>query len=65
MIWWLVFKIIGIVMMIIGGLMVVLGPGAPSHQEVSGSISGTNFGISAIVIGLILIVVGGFILFSP
>ncbi|MCK5022936.1 MAG: hypothetical protein KAS04_02070 [Candidatus Aenigmarchaeota archaeon] len=65
MIWWLVFKIIGIVMMIIGGLMVVLGPGVPSHQEVRGSNSGTNFGLSAIVIGIILIVVGGFILFSP
>ena len=65
MIWWLVFKIIGIVMMIIGGLMVVLGPGVPSHQEVRGSVSGTNFGLSAIVIGIILIVVGGFILFSP
>lgn len=65
MLWWLLFKIIGLVMIVIGGMMVVIGPGTRSHQEIKGPVSGTKFGVTGIVLGLILVVVGGFILFAP
>ena len=65
MLWWVISKIIGIVMIIAGGFMVVFGPGVIEHQEAGKPVAGyTSFGVSAIVIGLVLVIVGGFILFS-
>jgi hypothetical protein len=65
MLWWLVFKIIGVVMIVIGGFLVIFLPGIPGHQEAGGKPRETSIGLGGIVFGLILIIVGGFILFSP
>jgi hypothetical protein len=65
MLWWLVSKIIAVVMIVIGGFMVVFLPGVPEHQEAGARGGESTLGIGGIVIGLILIIVGGFILFSP
>lgn len=68
MFWWLVLKIIGVAMIAFGGFLVVFFPAIGRHQEAGSSKSGgqiTHFGLSAIVIGLVMIIVGGFVLFSP
>lgn len=65
MILWLVSKIIGVVMIVIGGFMVVFGPGVIEHQEAGKGGTYSSFGIGGVVLGIILLVVGGFILFSP
>lgn len=66
MLWWLVYRIIGILMIIIGGFLVVFFPGILHHQEAgSKRAPHTSFGLGGVVLGLILIIVGGFILFSP
>ena len=65
MLWWLIFKIIGVIMIVIGGFLVVFFPGIPGHQEAgSKRAHHTSFGLGGVVLGLILIIVGGFILFS-
>ena len=66
MLWWLILKILGVLMIAAGGFLVVFFPGIMRHQE-SGSHGhpATSFGISGIVIGLVLMIVGGFVLFSP
>lgn len=64
MLLWLLFKVIGVVMIAVGGFLVIFFPGVPRHQEGAGG-QYTNFAASGIVLGLILIIVGGFILFSP
>ncbi|MEE9323912.1 MAG: hypothetical protein V3U72_05215 [Candidatus Aenigmarchaeota archaeon] len=62
---WLIFKIIGVIMIVIGGFLVVFFPGILQHQEAGATKAPhTDFGLGGIVIGLILIIVGGFILFS-
>ncbi|UCC91739.1 MAG: hypothetical protein JSV39_00490 [Candidatus Aenigmatarchaeota archaeon] len=66
MIWWLIFKIMGLVMIAVGGFLVIFLPGIQIHQEAgSGKAQHTSIGLGGIVLGLILIIVGGFILFSP
>jgi hypothetical protein len=66
MIWWLISKIIGALMVAAGVFLVIFFPGIPGHQEAGvGSSPKTNFGVAGIVIGLVLAIVGGFILFSP
>ncbi len=66
MLWWLVFKILGVIMIFIGGFLVIFFPGIIHHQETgSKRAPQTSFGLGGIVVGLILIIVGGFILFSP
>ena len=65
MIWWLLSKIIAVIMIVAGGFMVVFGPGVIQHQEAGKPIAGhSSFGVAGIVVGLILIIVGGFVLFS-
>jgi O-antigen/teichoic acid export membrane protein len=66
MLWWLLFKILGVAMIAFGGFLVVFFPAVTRHQEAgSHRHPQTSFGLSAIVIGLVLIVAGGFVLFSP
>jgi len=65
MIWWLVAKIIGVAMVAVGVFLVVFFPGIPAHQEVAGKGEQSRFGLAGIVIGLVLAIVGGFIIFSP
>lgn len=68
MLWWLVLKILGVAMIAFGGFLVLFFPGIPRHQEAGSTKKEgqqTNFGLSAIVIGLVMIIAGGFILFSP
>jgi hypothetical protein len=65
MLWWLLFKIIGVIMIVIGGFVVIFLPGIQVHQEAGRKGSYSSFGLGGIVVGLILIIVGGFILFSP
>ena len=65
MLWWLVFKIIGIVLIAFGAFLVIFFPGIPEHQEAGLNVHYTDFSLGAVVFGLILIIVGGFILFSP
>ena len=65
MLWWLVFKIISILMIVFGVFLVIFFPGVPEHQEAGLKKPLSNFGVTGIVFGLILIIVGGFILFSP
>jgi len=64
MIWWLAAKIIGVAMVAVGVFLVVFFPGIPGHQEAAGR-EQSKFGLSGIVIGLVLAIVGGFIIFSP
>jgi len=65
MLWWLVFKIIGVIMIVAGGFLVVFFPGVPEHQEAGARGGETAMGIGGIVLGILLIIIGGFILFSP
>jgi len=66
MLWWLIFKILGVGMVAAGVFLVIFFPSIAAHQEAgSGSHPRTSFGLSGIVIGLVLIIAGGFILFSP
>ena len=66
MLWWLVFKIIGVIFIAIGGFLVIFFPGIAGHQEAGPKRhSQTSFGLGGIIIGMILIIVGGFMLFSP
>jgi hypothetical protein len=64
MIWWILLKLIGLVMIVVGGMLVVMGSGAKAFQEVRGT-GATKLGITGVVMGLILLIVGGFILFAP
>jgi hypothetical protein len=65
MLWWLVSKIIALVMIAAGGFLVFFFPGISGQQEAgAGSHPQTNFGVAGIVIGLVLIIAGGFLLFS-
>lgn len=63
MIWWLIFKIVGLIMLVAGVFLVVFYPGISKHQESGGGL--TNFEMSGLVLGLILLVIGAFMLFSP
>jgi hypothetical protein len=65
MIWWLAAKIIGVAMVAVGVFLVVFFPGIPGHQEVGMRGGQSKFGLAGIVIGLVLAIVGGFIIFSP
>jgi hypothetical protein len=65
MLWWLVSKIIAVVMIAVGGFLVVFFPSIPHHQEAGTRGSYSNLGVGGLVVGLIMIIVGGFILFSP
>ncbi|MFH1237538.1 MAG: hypothetical protein V1648_04005 [Candidatus Aenigmatarchaeota archaeon] len=65
MLWWLVSKIIALVMIAAGGFLVFFFPGISGQQEAGASnYPQTNFGLAGIVIGLVLIIAGGFLLFS-
>lgn len=66
MLWWLILKVLGVVMIVAGGFIVLFFPGITRHQEAGPHAHPqTSFGLSAIVIGLVMIIVGGFVLFSP
>ena len=62
MLWWLAGKIIALFLIAFGVFLTVFLTGVGKHQEVKGR---TNFGVTGIVIGVISIIVGGFLLFSP
>jgi multisubunit Na+/H+ antiporter MnhG subunit len=63
MIWWLLSKILAVIMIAIGVFLTIFFPNVPAHQEAQSK--QTSFGLAGIVIGLFLIIVGGFLLFSP
>ncbi len=65
MLWWVLFKVLAVLMIAFGGFLFIFFPGIPRHQEGGEGKGGTSFGIAGIVIGLVLIIAGGFILFSP
>jgi hypothetical protein len=66
MLWWLLLKILGVAMIVFGGFLFLFFPGITRHQEAGPHAHPqTSFGLSAIVIGLVLMIAGGFILFSP
>jgi hypothetical protein len=66
MIWWLIFKIIGAAMVAAGVFLVIFFPGIIQHQEAGAfKAPATSFGLAGIVIGLVLIIAGGFMIFSP
>ena len=65
MLWWLIFKIIGVMMIVIGGFLVIFFPGIIHHQEAGKKGAYSSFGLGGIVLGLIMVIIGGFVLFSP
>ncbi len=66
MIWWLVSKIFGGLLIAAGVFLVIFFPGIIGHQEAGDrSAPKTSFGLAGIVIGLVSAIVGFFLLFSP
>ena len=65
MIWWLLSRLAAVIMIAAGIFLTVFFPNVPQHQEAQGKGSRTSFGLAGIVIGLVLIIAGGFLLFSP
>lgn len=65
MIWWLLSRIIAVIMIAVGIFLFIFFPNVPGHQEAQGKEGRTSFGLAGIVIGLVLIIAGGFLLFSP
>ncbi|MEM5871308.1 MAG: hypothetical protein QW051_00375 [Candidatus Aenigmatarchaeota archaeon] len=67
MLWWLLSKIIGVLMVLAGIFLIIFFPGIEEHQESAGGESSnpTSFAISGIVIGLVLLIAGIFIIFAP
>ena len=63
MIWWLLSRLAAVIMIAIGVFLTIFFPNVPGHQEARGK--QTSFGLAGIVIGLVLIIAGGFLLFSP
>ena len=63
MIWWLLSRIMAVIMIAAGIFLFIFFPNVPGHQEAQSK--QTSFGLAGIVIGLVLIIAGGFLLFSP
>jgi uncharacterized YccA/Bax inhibitor family protein len=55
--WWLVGKVVGVVLLLLGVFLVIFFPWITKHQPES-------FGKSGILLGLIFLVIGLFLLFS-
>lgn len=58
MIFWLLFKILGIILIALGGFFVFLGPGVVPHHQLP------EMSVGTIVIGVVMLLVGIYLLLS-
>lgn len=65
MLWWLLSRVVAVIMILVGVFLFIFFPGVPRHQEAGSKHKYTSFGLTGIVLGIILMIVGGFLLFSP
>jgi hypothetical protein len=62
MLWWLGVKVLGILLILVGGFLVVFFPLVPEDQSIEQM--GINVDIVGVIFGIILLIVGIFLVFS-
>lgn len=62
MLWWLGVKVLGVLLILIGGFLVVFFPAIPDHQSIGQM--GINVDIVGVIFGIVLLIAGIFLVFS-
>jgi len=62
MLWWLGVKVLAVLLIIVGGFLVLFLPGISDTQNVD--TMGFHMDVIGVLVGLVLLVIGGFLLFS-
>jgi len=62
MLWWLGVKVLAILLIIVGGFLVLFFPGISDTQNVD--TMGFHVDVIGVLAGLVMLVIGGFLLFS-
>ena len=55
---WLLFKILGIILILFGGFFIILGPGTLEHHQIP------EFGVGTIIVGVVMLLIGIYLLLS-
>ena len=64
MLWWLLWKVVGVFFILAGVFLVIFFPGTKDHQNAARGDAEVPFDIVGVIIGFILLVVGGFMVFG-
>ncbi len=62
MLWWLAVKVLGVLLILVGGFLLIFFPAVPEHQNVEQM--GFSMDVVGVLVGIILLIIGGFLLFS-